>query len=219
MRANSKYCLLLNQSRLPEEKLATQVRPSLIDERVLKAQSHPIRAHILNILSEGPSSPARMQRRLENVSLNLVCHHVKVLRDVGLIELVDVRHHGGRKEHIYRATQRQYFDLEEWLQVDPKFRQPIIMTILSQISEDTARAMVEGKFTELADSHLSRSPIELDKAGWQEVVDLLEVALEGVLEAHARSVERSRESGEQLMAARVMMMQFPIGREEKQPTQ
>lgn len=197
-----------------EENLATQARPHLIDERLLKAQSHPIRAHILNILSEGPSSPARMHRRMENVSLNLVCHHVKVLRSVGLIELVDIKHHGGRKEHIYRATRRQYFDLEEWLRVDPKFRQPIITTILSQISEDTGRAMVEGKFSELADSHLSRSPIELDQAGWLEVVEVLESALNGVLEAHARSVERSQHSGERLMEARVVMMQFPIGRED-----
>lgn len=194
--------------------MATEARPHLIDERLLKAQSHPIRAHILNILGEGPSSPARMHRRMDNVSLNLVCHHIKVLRGVGLIELVDVKHHGGRKEHIYRATeQRQYFDLEEWLRIDPRLRQPLITTILSQISEDTGRAMMEGKLTELPDSHLSRSPIELDKTGWQEVVDILEGALDEVLEAHARSVERSQVSGEPLMTARVMMMQFPIGRE------
>lgn len=193
--------------------MATQARPNLIDERVLKAQSHPIRAHILNILSEGPSSPAKMHRRMENVSLNLVCHHVKVLKDVGLIELVDVRHHGGRREHIYRAMQRQYLTLEEWLAVDPKVRNPITTTILSQISEDTTRSIAEGKFAELEDNHLSRSPIELDREGWKEVIDLLEVALEGVLEAHARSVERSRESGEALMVARVVIMQYLIGRE------
>jgi DNA-binding PadR family transcriptional regulator len=193
--------------------VATQARPHLIDERVLKAQSHPIRAHILNILSEGPSSPARMQRRMENVSLNLVCHHIKVLREIGLIELVDIRHHGGRREHIYRATKRQYFTLEEWLAIDPKLRNPISATNLRHISEDTARSVIEGKFSQLPDAHLSRSPIELDHEGWQEVVTILETALEGVLEAHARSAERSAESGEELMPARVMIMQFPIGRE------
>ena len=193
--------------------MATKARPNLIDERVLKAQSHPIRAHILNILSEGPSSPAKMHRRMDNVSLNLVCHHVKVLKDVGLIELVDVRHHGGRREHIYRALQRQYLTLEEWLAVDPKVRNPITTTILSQISEDTTRSIAEGKFAELEDNHLSRSPIELDREGWKEVIDILETALEAVLEAHARSVERSRESGESLMIARVVIMQYLIGRE------
>lgn len=188
--------------------------PTLIDPRILKAQSHPIRAHILNILSEGPNSPSRMQRRMENVSLELVCHHVRVLRTVGLIELVRIKEHGGRKEHIYRAAKRQYFSLEEWLTVDPKLRDPLIGTILRQISDDTGRAAAEGRFSEFPDSHLSRSPIELDAPGWLEVVEALEGALERILEAHAKSRERVRISGEALMVARVVMMQFPIGPED-----
>ena len=188
---------------------------TLIDPRALKAQSHPIRAEILNILWwEGPNSPSRMHRRMEIGSLQLVCHHVKILREVGLIELVRIKEHGGRKEHIYRATRRQYFTLEEWLAVDPKLRDPVIGTILRQISDDTGRAVAEGRFSEFPDSHLSRSPIELDAAGWTEVVKALEVALERILEAHARSKERARVSGEALMVARVVMMQFPIGRED-----
>jgi DNA-binding transcriptional ArsR family regulator len=194
--------------------VATKNLPKLIDPKVLKAQSHPIRAHILNILSEGPSSPARMQRRMDDVHLNLVCHHIKVLRDAGLIELTDVRMHGGRKEHIYRATQRQFFSLEEWLAVDEKLRQPLVTTIVEQISEDTGRSMAEGKFNLLADAHLSRSPVELDAEGWQEVIDALEVALEAVLEAHGRSAERAQSSGEEKTVARVVMMQYPIGRED-----
>jgi DNA-binding transcriptional ArsR family regulator len=188
--------------------------PTLIDERILKAQSNPVRAEILNILSEGPTSPSRMHRRMETGSLQLVCHHINVLRDVGLIELVRVNEHGGRKEHIYRATKRQYFTLEEWLAVDPKFRDPVIGTILRQISDDTGRAAAEGRFSELPDSHLSRSPVELDAEGWLEVVEALKVALESVLEAHARSKERAQISGEALMVARVVIMQFPIGRED-----
>lgn len=197
----------------PEEAVTTKTaNPTLIDPRILTAQSNPVRAEILNILSEGPNSPSRMHRRMKTGSLQLVCHHINVLREVGLIELVRVNEHGGRKEHIYRPTKRQYFTLEEWLAVDPRFRDPLIGTILQQISDDTGRAAAEGRFSEFPDSHLSRSPIELDAEGWQEVVEALKVALEGILEAHARSKERARVSGEALMVARVVMMQFPIGR-------
>jgi DNA-binding transcriptional ArsR family regulator len=193
--------------------VARAAPPALIDSRVLKAQSHPIRAHILNILSEGPNSPGRMQRRMENVSLSLVCHHVKVLREVGLIELIDIKKHGGRKEHIYRATQWQRFELEEWEAMDPKFRDPIVATILQQISEDAGRAAAEGRFNAIPDRHLSRSPIAVDREGWKEVVDALEDALTAVLEAHGKSKERAYSSGEDLVRARVVIMQFPIGRE------
>lgn len=188
--------------------------PSLIDERALKAQSHPIRAQIMNFLSEGLSSPSRMERRMEGVSLSLVSYHVKELRKVGLIELVEIRKRGGRAEHIYRATKRQFFDREEWEAVAPRFRDPIAAAILRDISRDASRSAAEGKFNAMADRHLSRSPIELDREGWGEVVVTLEEALDRVLEAHARSKERAIESGEELMNARVVIMQFLLGRNE-----
>ena len=75
--------------------------PTLIDPRILKAQSHPIRAEILKISSEGPNSPSRMHKRMKNGSLQVICHHIKVLREVGLIELVQIKERGGRKGHIY----------------------------------------------------------------------------------------------------------------------
>jgi hypothetical protein len=73
--------------------------------------------------------------------------------------------------------------------VDPKFRDPVVGTILRQISDDTGRAAAEGRFSEIPDRHLSRSPLELDGQGWKEAVEVL-------------------------MVARVVMMQFPIGRED-----
>lgn len=194
------------------EKSPTQ--PHLIDPKILKAQSHPHRASILNILSEGPSSPSRMHRRMEDeASLRLISYHCQVLARSGLIELVEEKETGGRIEHIYRTLQRQHFNIEEWMAIDPLYRDPIITAILKQISEDTGRAMLEGKFSLIPDSHLSRSPLEVDEEGWSEVVAALDNALEAMLEAHGRSAERAQKSGDEKMPIRVVMMQFPIGRE------
>jgi len=63
-------------------------QPALIDRRLLKALSHPTRQHILDMLGEGPSSPVRLMRRMDNISLNLVSHHIKVLKELGCVELV-----------------------------------------------------------------------------------------------------------------------------------
>jgi DNA-binding transcriptional ArsR family regulator len=188
--------------------------PPLVDARLLKALAHPTRVHILDILSEGPSSPVRMMRRMENISLNLVSHHVKVLRDLGCIELVDTVQRRGAREHIYRAKERQFFSAEEWEAIEPKSRQPITSVLLRMISEDMGRSLSEGKFDELSDNHLSRAPVELDGEGWSEVVASLARTLDEILEAHARSAERAYESGEELKVARVVMMQFLIGRED-----
>ncbi len=187
--------------------------PALIDPRLIKALSHPTRIHILDILSEGPSSPSRMQKRMDNISLNLVSHHIKVLLGLGCIELIDQVKRRGATEHIYRTKERQFFNAEEWEIVEPKARQPITATLLRLISEDTEKSLTDGKFDERPDNHLSRSPVELDNEGWREVVGSLARALDEVLEAHAKSVERASISGEELMVARVVMMQFPLRRE------
>lgn len=188
--------------------------PKLIDAQLLRAEAHSIRAHILSILSEGPNNPARMQRRMQNVSLNLVSYHIKQLVKFGCIELVRKEKRNGATEHVYRTVKRQYLNADQWAAVDPILRQPITATILRMISDETGRSLAEGKFDLLPDNHLSRSPIELDRAGWSEVVDILEIALGGVLEAHAKSAERAQESGEERMVARVVMMQYLLGRED-----
>ena len=100
--------------------------PALVDRRLTKALAHPTRVHILSILNEGPNSPSKIAKRLDGVSLNLASHHIKVLRELGCVELVRKVIHGGRVEHIYRATNRQFFSAEEWENVEPTARPPII---------------------------------------------------------------------------------------------
>jgi DNA-binding transcriptional ArsR family regulator len=187
--------------------------PSLLDRRLAKALAHPIRVHILSILNEGPSSPSKIAKRLNGVSLNLTSHHIKVLRELGCVELVKEVTHGGRTEHIYRATKRQHFTPEEWERVEPQARPPITVSILRLISEDVGRSLATGKFDELPDNHLSRSPLDVDEEGWQEIVSILNRALDEVLEVNVRSAERSRLSGEELAKVRVVMMQFLMDQE------
>lgn len=185
----------------------------MVDRRLTKALAHPTRVQILSILSDGPSSPSKIAKRLDNVSLNLTSHHIKVLRELGCVELVREVTHGGRTEHIYRATKRQHLKPEEWEEVEPHNRQPITLSILRLISEDVGKSLASGKFDEPPDNHLSRSPLDVDQEGWREIVSILNRALEEVLETNVRSAERARLSGEDLMKVRVVMMQFLLGPE------
>lgn len=192
--------------------MPAQAQPAVIDQRLLKAFAHPTRQRILVILDRGPSSPVRITRELEDVSLNLVSHHMKVLKNLGCIELVDTAKRRGATEHIYRATKLHKFSAEEWEAVEEGERPAITANLLRFISEDTSRAFSEGKMDELADNHISRSLLELDEEGWSEVVEVLRRALDDIVEANVKSAERVQRSGEELKSSRVMIMQFPIGR-------
>lgn len=193
--------------------MPTETKPAVIDQRLLKALAHPTRQQILEILGRGPSSPIKITRELESVSLNLISHHIKVLKDLGCIELIDTVKKRGATEHIYRASQLLMFDAEQWEAVEPGKRPPVTANILRFISEDTSRAFAEGRMDEIPDNHLSRCLLQLDQEGWSEVVKTLARALDEILEANAKSAERAQLSEEELINARVMILQFPIGRQ------
>lgn len=194
--------------------MAIRNQPALVDQRLLKALAHPTRQLILDLLVEGPSSPVRMMRRMDGVSLNLVSHHIKVLKELGCVELVETVKKRGATEHIYRVTKRHMFTADEWEALAPQDRPPLTANVLRLISEDTGRAFAEGKMDERTDNHLSRSTLDLDEDGWREVVEILARALGEIQDANASSAERASATGESLHAARVMIMQFPIGRND-----
>jgi DNA-binding transcriptional ArsR family regulator len=179
--------------------------PDLVDPRLLKALAHPIRTDILSVLQEGPSSPSRIERRLESVSINLISHHMKVLKDLGCIELAETVTRRGATEHVYRVVGPFVLGDEEWAKLTRKARQPLTAAILRSISGDLAASIGAGRFDELPDSHLSRTPMNLDREGWAEVRDILARALEEVIEAGERSEGRD----EPVMPVTVAIMQFP----------
>jgi DNA-binding transcriptional ArsR family regulator len=189
--------------------------PELVDQRLTQALAHPTRAEILSILDDGPSSPSKIAKRLDNVSLNLASHHIKVLRELDCIELFKEVRHGGRTEHIYRATnRRRFFGPSEWEQMERKVQSPITVSILRRVSQELGNSLASGKFDETPDIHLSRTPMSVDREGWVEIYEILRQALEGILEVEDRCAARAELSGEELEQIRVVMMQFPLGPEQ-----
>lgn len=194
-----------------EEDVLAKRGPELVDPRLAKALEHPIRTEILVILRHGPSSPARIQRQLENVSLNLVSHHMKVLKKLGCIELAETVNKRGATEHVYRAVRSFIVSDEEWRKLTPKMRLPLTATVLRLLSNDLAQAIGAGRLDEIPDTHLSRTPLKLDREGWSEAVDILARTLDEILEVGGRSVKRMEAGGEPPLRVTVAIMQFLTG--------
>ena len=96
----------------------------LVDPRIAKALSHPMRARILVILNERVASPNEIaemiDERLPNVS-----YHVRALLDLGCIELVDTAQRRGAIEHYYRAIVRPFFSDNDWKRIPSSAREAI----------------------------------------------------------------------------------------------
>jgi predicted ArsR family transcriptional regulator len=191
--------------------------PRLINDKLVTAMGHPTRVHAVMVLNQRTASPSELAREL-NRSVRHVAYHLDVLEKLGSIELVRKEPAGGGRvmESFYRATQRSWFDREAWEQVeDDKTRIGVTMPILSLMSEDIADAMLANTF-EAKDNHVSRTPMDLDDDGWEEVVTLLNETLDELIEIQARVNDRlDPETETKLAKVEIIQFQSPdVGKRE-----
>jgi DNA-binding transcriptional ArsR family regulator len=82
-----------------------QPRAVSIDQRLAKALSHSMRARVLALIAEGKASPRQVAERLGE-DVRSVAYHVRVLKGLGCLELVETRQRRGATEHFYKVTER-----------------------------------------------------------------------------------------------------------------
>ena len=179
----------------------------LVDPRIAKALSHPMRARILAILNERTASPNEISEMIDERLPN-VSYHVRALLDLGCIELVDTAQRRGAIEHYYKALVRPFFSDRDWKRLPKSGRQSISDSALQIIWEDVSNAIRAGTFEARADRHLSHSPMTLDSEGWRELAKVLEGTLAEAERIQSRSAGRLDKSGEVAIPARVVIMQF-----------
>ncbi|HEX6152891.1 MAG TPA: winged helix-turn-helix domain-containing protein [Solirubrobacterales bacterium] len=178
-----------------------------VEQIVAKAFAHPLRVQILIILNEKVASPNMLAQHLDQ-SLNLVAYHVRVLEKYDCIELVDTKQRRGATEHFYRATRRQFLTDTEWSSLPQSLRPGLSGAALKSAFDDVEEALDKETFDELEDRHLSRTPMAVDKKGWEDTAELLAETLDRLIEIQAESNERLTKSGEEIVPSRVIMLHF-----------
>ena len=185
----------------------TNQAAGVVDRRLAKALSHPLRAHVLAILNERVASPNQISTELEE-PLGNVSYHVKTLAELGCIELVDTAPRRGAIEHFYRAVVRPFFGERDWKRMPTSVRQGISDATLQRIWEDASTALDEGTFDRRSDRHLTRSRLVLDEQGWKQVNELLSETSQRVEEVAAESAKRRSDDGEGSFNTSVVLMHF-----------
>lgn len=185
------------------------VRPELVSPQLAAAVAHPTRAHALTVLSQRAASPRELAEELD-LPTRHVAYHVKRLEELGCVELAQTRPASGGRvvEHIYRATQRSYFDADGWESLDDRQKRGVTMTILRLASEDVNEAMVAGTIHEPDDNHISRTVMSVDGEGWRELVELLNRTVEEVLDIQGRIAERTAGLDVEMLLTKLLILQF-----------
>jgi DNA-binding transcriptional ArsR family regulator len=190
---------------------------SAVDSRLAKALAHPLRVQLLAALNEGVASPNELAKKLDEPLTN-VSYHVRMLHDLGTIELVETEPRRGALEHYYRAVVRPFFGERDWKRLPKNARGSISDAVLQLVWDDTAEAIKSGLFDEREDRHLSRSVLALDDKGWEELHDVLAETLDRAMQIQADSASRASKDNGDTFSVNLVMMTHPTPSSAKEST-
>jgi len=180
---------------------------NITDPRYVKAMSHPLRVRILALLDERTASPVELAGRL-GATLGTTAYHVRTLERMGLIELVRETRVRGAVEHHYRSKERPRVSDEAWAAAPPIAKQAAVSSSLQTIDAYARAASAAGGFDD-GKSHLTRTALQLDARGWNDLsrACLRLLAQVDRIEAAARErIERNPDTDETTNLALVMML-------------
>ena len=170
-------------------------RDEILDSRLVKMLSHPLRVRILAILEQRVASPSEIAQELD-ASLGVVSYHVRRLEALGMIKLVRKTPRRGAIEHYYQADAKHHIPDQAWAKVPEIVKQAMAGATLGELSAQVNAAAAEGGFS-ADDAHLSLTRLVLDEKGWRAIAAELARALERIDRIHAESLERVRKGNHQ----------------------
>ena len=190
---------------------------SAVDSRLAKALAHPLRVQLLAALNQGVASPNELAKKLDEPLTN-VSYHVRMLHDLGTIELVETEPRRGALEHYYRAVVRPFFADREWKRLPRNARGSISDAVLQLVWDDAAEAIKTGLFDERDDRHLSRTVLAVDEEGWQELNELLGEMIDRAMQIQADSAGRATKDDGETFSVNLVMMTHPTPGSAKDTT-
>lgn len=182
-----------------------------------KALAHPLRVQLLSLLNEGVASPNELAKKLDEPLTN-VSYHVRMLHDLGCIELVETEPRRGALEHYYRAIMRPFFADKDWKRLPKNARGSISDAVLQLVWEDAAEAIKTGLLDEREDRHLSRSVLCMDEQGWEDLNELLVETLDQAMQIQADSASRAAKADTERFGVNLVMMSHPAPKSAKEST-
>ncbi len=185
----------------------TRTSPEGITQQLAKALAHPLRVRILTSLHKGISSPNQLSQELGE-PLGNVSYHVKTLLEYDCVELVKTEPRRGAVEHFYRATERAFFNANDWEKIPASARKGISGSILETVGQDATEALVSGSIDARTDSHVSRTPLSLDEQGWSDITALLADTLEKAIEIQEEAAGRLSDSKSDGIATKLAILHF-----------
>jgi DNA-binding transcriptional ArsR family regulator len=186
---------------------AKRKRKQLIDERLVKAISHPLRVEILVEIDRAPMSPSEYAARSGD-ELSTVAYHFRELEKAGCLTIVDETPRRGAIEHYYEVTKRALFSDEAFAQMPAPIRGGFNASIVGTFSERAREAIEADTMDSRENKHVTWTPVELDDSGFDRIMGMLGEVYTALGVEQLAAAERMKASGETSIHATVALFGF-----------
>lgn len=177
-----------------------------VDTKLMKALAHPLRQQLLMALSEKVASPSELAEELGE-PLGNVSYHVRMLVDLGCIELVSTTPRRGALEHHYKAIVRPLLDDASYATFPTSTKRALLGDLLKDIWGDVGAAADDDAFDD-DEVHVTRQPLTLDAEGWGEVAKVLSDAVDQIEDIKSRSGKRLAKSDGEALKSVLAILHF-----------
>ncbi|HSC21445.1 MAG TPA: helix-turn-helix domain-containing protein [Solirubrobacterales bacterium] len=150
----------------------------------------------LTILTERTASPKEIAAEID-APLSNVSYHVRVLDELGLVEIREEESVRGSVAHFYSAVERPLIHNPDWEKLSPRVRSAFSSYVIETLMSDAASSLEAGLFDRREDRHLTRTPLVLDERGWRKVTAIQLKALDGILKEQNAAASRLNSSGKE----------------------
>jgi DNA-binding transcriptional ArsR family regulator len=184
-----------------------------VEQRIMKALSHPLRVRMLTLLNQKVSSPSELADELDE-PLGNVSYHMRFLADLKMVKLVRTEPRRGAVEHYYQALEPPQVSGDDWAQLPPSLRRTLSDGVVGQIAKDLNGASKSGGF-DRENMHVSRNAMVLDEEGWNELSALLADVQQRARQIQDKSAKRLKKSPDGAgIRTSLALMQFEAGTPE-----
>ncbi len=158
------------------------------------------------MLEEEPASPVVLANKLDQ-PLGTIAYHVRTLYDLGLLKLVSTRQRRGATEHYYQTTGHPHADNDVWDALDSVSKQRLLTAALARANDYATRSAAAGGF-DVKDSHVSVSPLKLDRKAWTQLAKETKKWLAKAEQIEAEAAERIATDPESALPVGLNVMLF-----------
>lgn len=181
----------------------------LIDSRLVRACSHPLRVRIMVELERAPMSPAEYHVQFGG-ELEKIAYHFRVLKKCECARIIDERPVRGAVEHIYEITRLALFSTEEFSTLPESVKGGFSASILTTYMDLAAEALLANKLDSHETRHLTWQRLTLDEEGFENVMERLEELFRWLPVEQMAAAERMKQSGEAPLMAAVALSGFEV---------